>query len=430
MAVKVGNSQGLAATSVYTPKSADSEVIKTNQDLLKELSEKYSDIHFSMSQSPLNGNGTNHIGISAAVLQQMQKDAEKKAEYEALIGDCVQSLRNAAGGQSGGFLIHSDGSLSGWSVKKSGGQNVKSVVALNKGDTNNWQSTLSAMQKKQEKAMQAGWARMARMITSKNTTVRVIRNLDGTVAGRMSVTQSTKKKSKKLYYNFKRVSSMILRSKTSNNARQAVRMARSQVALLRRKLGTGEYNDSELSSAIIHAEKMVKIAKKKQKHLIDEERAEKKISSEQTDAQDPELLEEENAEYLEEDMGFEEAAARASSEEELQELMAEMQELMEDSMESLEEANELDLLTEEMFANWDDMEPEDLEARKKKHRADELREVTEADMKYLRALFNRLEREKDSPSCGVSLELGGNEVPFMPLDMPVTDTGGNVDVAL
>ena len=429
MAVKVGNGWGLAASSVYTSKSADLEVMKTNQDLLKELSEKYTDIQFSMSQSPLNGAGTNHIGISAAVLQQMQRDAGKKAEYEALIADCVQSLRNAEGGQTGGFFIHSDGSLSGWSVKKSGGQNIKSVVALNKGNTNNWQSQFSAMQEKQEKAMQAGWARMCRMLTAKNTTVRMFRNPDGTI-GRISVTKPTKKKTKKLYYNFKRVSSMILRSKTSINARQAVRMARSQAALLRRRLGTGQYNDSELSSAIIHAEKMVKIAKKKQKHLIDEERAEKKISSGQTDAQDPELLEEENEEYFDEDMGFEEAAARVTSEEELQELLMEMQELMEDSMESLEEANEMDLLTEEMFANWDDMEPEDLEKRKKKHRADELREVTEADMKYLRSLFNRLEREKDSPSCGVSLELGGNEVPFVPLDMPMTDTGGSVDVAL
>ncbi len=429
MAVKVGNSWISAAAPAFDTKAVNPEEKQTNQELLKELSEKYRDIHFSMSQRPLNGNGANHIGISSDILQQMQKDSEKRAEYEALVYDCVQSLRNAAGGQSGGFLIHSDGSLSGWSVSRSGGQNVRSVVALNRGETNNWQSTLSAMQKKQEEVMRAGWERMCRMFAPKNTIMRVFYNPDGTVAGRMSITKPNKKKTKKLYYNFKQVSSMILRSKTSINARQAVRMARSKVALLRRKLGTGEYNNSELASAIIHAEKMVKIAKKKQKHLIDEELAEKKISSAQTDAEDPGLMEEDDTAYLEEEMGFGDAAM-AASEEELQELMAEMQELMDESMESLEEANELDLLTEEMFANWDDMEPEDLDARKKKHRADELREVTEADMKYLRALFNRLDREKSSASFGVSLELGGNEIPVMPPEMPMPDTGGSVDVSV
>ena len=59
------------------------------------------------------------------------------------------------------------------------------------------------------------------------------------------------------------------------------------------------------------------------------------------------------------------------------------------------------------------MDPEDLEMLKKKHRAKELRKITEADMEYLKALFNELEKEKQDNQNGVSLELAGIEVsPF------------------
>ena len=45
------------------------------------------------------------------------------------------------------------------------------------------------------------------------------------------------------------------------------------VAMLRRRYGCGEYNDRELEIAIVHAEKMVRIAKKKLKNLRMEELA-------------------------------------------------------------------------------------------------------------------------------------------------------------
>ena len=81
----------------------------------------------------------------------------------------------------------------------------------------------------------------------------------------------------------------------------------------------------------------------------------------------------------------------------------------------------------------EDMEPEELERLKKKHRSEELRELMEADMKYLRDLFGKLAREKQENSGGsgsVSLQLGGTE---MPVPVPVeaaAPEGGSVDVTV
>ena len=89
----------------------------------------------------------------------------------------------------------------------------------------------------------------------------------------IQTTKNKKKKYKKLNYNYREVSGRILRAKTSISARQAAVHARTVVAMLRRRYGCGEYNDRELEIAIVHAEKMVRIAKKKLKNLRMEELA-------------------------------------------------------------------------------------------------------------------------------------------------------------
>jgi hypothetical protein len=85
------------------------------------------------------------------------------------------------------------------------------------------------------------------------------------------------------------------------------------------------------------------------------------------------------------------------------------------------------------------MTPEDLEQLKVKHRSDEARDILKADLKYLKALFDRLQSEKENAGkanfsgtydCGVSLSLGGG------MDMPVMatqevqqpDIGGSMDI--
>lgn len=131
----------------------------------------------------------------------------------------------------------------------------------------------------------------------------------------------------------------------------------------------------------------------------------------------------------------------------LQDLLEQCRELMQEAMEELEDLSSMSELSEElMLARADgEMDPEDLEQLKKKHRAEELREIMEADMRYLKAMFDRLAREKQQQSSGVetggggsgtggygsdgggvSLQLGGVDVP---VDTPTVDAAALVEGA-
>ena len=111
------------------------------------------------------------------------------------------------------------------------------------------------------------------------------------------------------------------------------------------------------------------------------------------------------------------------SAEEMEQLMEELQE----EMEQLAQEQELEML-ELMQTARTDMNPQELEQLKKKHRADEMREIVEADMKYLRALFSQLEKERQDAASqggdsGVALQLAGVEIPVQ------ADTRSAVEVA-
>ena len=114
------------------------------------------------------------------------------------------------------------------------------------------------------------------------------------------------------------------------------------------------------------------------------------------------------------------------SEQELRKLMREIEELMREAM---EESNENDEDVFEEFSFVRDVEPQDLELRKKKHRAEELKDIVKADMRYLKFVFGRLESERNSINSGVSLEIGGFSIPFSP-PPPVVTEGGAVDISL
>lgn len=111
----------------------------------------------------------------------------------------------------------------------------------------------------------------------------------------------------------------------------------------------------------------------------------------------------------------------------------------------------MDELSEELaVAAADNLDPADLELMKKKHRAKEMREIMEADMKYLKELFDQLAKEKQEIASGgaggmgnggsagtpvdsgVALELGGADVPVqMPAaDVAAASEGGAIDVTV
>lgn len=253
-----------------------------------------------------------------------------------------------------------------------------------------------------------------------------IKNPDGTVAATISISKPSKKTAKRLQYNFKQISNQIMMSKTSNSAGKAVTKAKGKVAELLKKQRTGDYNENELRRAIIHAKKMERIARKRMANLEQEEDAERKRKDAGLEEIDAEELFDEKKEIDSE---------TEYSAEEMQELMREMQELvmeeMQSSMDELTDETGLDELSEELTKGVkESVDPEELERLKKKHRSDELREIAEADMKYLRAFFNQLQREKQALSSGVSLQLGGYEMPVETPSMPPMTELGGVDLSV
>ncbi len=258
--------------------------------------------------------------------------------------------------------------------------------------------------------------------------VLTFQDISGSPVGTVSVSKSgssKKKKKKNLNYNYREISGRILRAKKSVTAGQVVVSARSRVAILRRKAGTGDYNERELAAAIIHAERMLRVAKKKLKHLKEEEKAERHEIAMETDE-----LEEEVYDGIDEmdeisDMeGLGESGGM--SEEELRQLIAEMERQMQEAMEDM---GGLEELSEDMMGGGA-ISPEELELWKKKHRAAELREITEADMKYLKAMFERFSQEQQDMACSVILELSSAPEPVAMCEAPVAAEGGGVDVSV
>ena len=246
-----------------------------------------------------------------------------------------------------------------------------------------------------------------------------LKNPDGSTATTISFHSPSKKKLKKLNYNFKEISGQILRAKTCMSAKQVAVRARSKAAILRRQLKCGVYDDMELEHAILHADQMVRIAKKRMKHLQEEERAGKNSSETVCEAEMEEKTETISLSDMEQDS------------EKIRELIREMQDMLE-QLDFPEELEELSGITA-----YEDMDPADLELMKKKHRADELREIAEADMRYLKAFFSRLEKERREASGsgsnynngnGVSLEISGMEIPVAPMEQPVLAEGGCIDM--
>ena len=288
-----------------------------------------------------------------------------------------------------------------------------------------------------------------RVISSRRKTI-TLRNADGSVSGTISISRSTnnKKKLKKVPYSFKQISTQILRTKKSASAGQVVSSARQVAASLRRMMYTGKYDDEELRHAAEHAERMVRIAKKRKKHLQEEENAKGQGGVCQAD------LEEQNEdmdavwqEYLSGEDSADVSGSLMMDAGQMEELLRKAQEQMQDLMEEIEAMESEAVSEEELTVSRVNMDPEDLEALKKKHRAEELKEILEADMKYLKAMFNKYQQDRKNAGSagsqgssgdggssdsagyaeGVSLELGGTQMPVSAGVQPVPVEGAGMD---
>ena len=223
----------------------------------------------------------------------------------------------------------------------------------------------------------------------------------------------TKLKLKKLKYQFKNLSSRILRSKTSLSAKQAAGQARREFLRLKREKLRNQDDSAEMDAAIAHAKAMERIAKKKAKHLEEEELAKTtgglcsdRIIDEEASMDDDVPEEEfEETEFPEEDI----------SEEISMEMLYEFtEEFTEDISQILEDLG-IDELMEDITYSGEEMDPEDLKEMKIKHRNKEMKEIVKADAEYLKAIFDGLEKAKS-----------GNTVPMA---TPVTGMGAAVQAA-
>lgn len=286
------------------------------------------------------------------------------------------------------------------------------------------------------------------------TTRTILRRADGTCMGTISVTKPARKKTRRLNYNFKEISAMILRTKTSGSARQVAARARGKVALLKQRLKCGEYDDKELESAIIHAEKMERVARKRMRHLQEEEMAKRGgpcFGELEEECKEPVPQQEEESEEPELDSRQQEAVLRERQQELQREMQREMQRMMQEMMEEAQremaELSDMEELSDALGGKSANLDPEDLKELKRKHRLEEQREIMEADMAYLKALFNKLAQEKQQASgstgsessgnergggyeSGVSLELGGMEMPVDPAQAPAMPEGGSIDATV
>lgn len=255
-------------------------------------------------------------------------------------------------------------------------------------------------------------------------------------------TKNTTLALKKLKYQFKNISSKILRSKTSQAAKQAAGQARREVLRLKRQKQSGNYDDDEIEAAINHAKAMERVAKKKAKHLEEEELAkaaggiwqgekvctdEEERTSDTDQNTDPETEEELPCEAsdAQTDMDLEQydypqldqfLLQTSDFMVEMSDFTSEMIQELSDSMRDIMDEMGMDELSDTMLSVKKDIDPADLKMMKIKHRNKEMKEIVKADAEYLKAVFDRLEKMKDNPVIpsggGMSLSAGSSGTSF------------------
>jgi len=203
---------------------------------------------------------------------------------------------------------------------------------------------------------------------------------------------------KQLKYSCKAISSQIIRSKTARDCKQVASKARREVVSLKLKLQNGQYDETELQAAIVHAESMERVAKKKAHHLEQEELV--KVtgsfspSIEERIEENPELSEEDKAAKYEEfkteilDQLSQADFVKDMTEEQLNEIMEMTEDFLDEMNEAMEEITDsFDELVDFLDSFESEMDPEDYQLLKIKHRTSEAKDMAKADAEYLKSMF-------------------------------------------
>lgn len=154
MPVKIGGSYVSEAAYSFAQAQVTDKEKEKDSGVLKSLAEKFPNLKFSVRTKPFSGTGMNNVSISPKILKQMEKDPEKRMEYEALIYDIahtdVQSGRAPEHKlKSHGFIIEDDGGLRSWGISEFNGGNHRQQSHVKRSDKKNWWQEL--LPKKQTK---------------------------------------------------------------------------------------------------------------------------------------------------------------------------------------------------------------------------------------------------------------------------------------
>lgn len=236
---------------------------------------------------------------------------------------------------------------------------------------------------------------------------------------------------KKVKYNYKAISTQISRAKTSVSAKQVVIKAKRLVSQLKRQMASGEYDEDEIKAAIDHAKAMERVAKKKVNHLVEEEMAKAsggaclgdRIEEDRPENEAEELEKAElEASDSEEEAGMQDAGATALQQVDYEEvdfsqqvvddmMSAAMEEFASDMEAAMSEMLEEDLMEDLQdslgVVVQKDMDPADYDMMKLKHRTKEQKEMAEADSKYLKAVFDKLQEDKEKAVAAASTQTSG-----------------------
>lgn len=230
--------------------------------------------------------------------------------------------------------------------------------------------------------------------------VETMRDYNETLRNQRLNKKDTSNLLKKLKYSFKNISGKLIRSKTSVAARQVAGEAKREVLRLKQQKQSGKYDNEEIEAAINHAKAMERVAKKKVRHLEEEELAKAcgacldRLEEYQKDLED----EWEEQDVLESENNV--TAFKAGIEEPASEnLTGEMMDELTESMTDMLSEMGLDELLDIFSSVKQDMDPTDLKLMKIKHRTKELKEIAKADAEYLKAIFEHLEKQKSGSSA-------------------------------
>lgn len=275
-------------------------------------------------------------------------------------------------------------------------------------------------------------------------------------ANSLSTARSNKKSTdlqiKKMKYDFKAISTQIMRSKTSFSARQAASRARREVIRLKCQRQSGKYDDEELQNAIVHAQAMERVAKKKARHLEEEEMVKVTGGPCQGELDGKEM--DERVDYSQEDINEEESQQlqeiMEDGNEQLMDVMNEMTQEVEEQMYEITQEQMCDITQEQMqellqqmqeqmqeqlqddmydsleLTVEQEMDPADFKMMKIKHRSEEMKAIAKADGEYLKAMFEKYQTEKS----GISGTFG-TIISSVPDCMPSVDVvSGGFDISI